>query len=158
MVFGVRNANNNIAVNTIMARDLKLYWSNLTENWCTVIIRESLPATSDQPISSGCVINNDDIITMTSPVTLWEWDAFQTASQHQNPNDVIRSRSIVFLFSISDHWSTLDFAPFDNESLTQTDLNASQTAPCVSRWPQYSRLAVTTQITPNSNHSKLEPL
>lgn len=64
---------------------------------------QSLPATSDQPISSGCIMNNDDVITMTSAMTnsmtvsgmLLYW---RTTSQH--PSIFFTNRLIHYRFVI----------------------------------------------------------
>jgi len=57
------------------------YESSLTG----VLLLKSLPATSDQPISSGCVVNDDDIITMTTAMTLRSYptvNGISTRQQH----------------------------------------------------------------------------
>jgi len=42
---------------------------------------QSLPATSDQPISSGCVVNNDDVITAMTSLWrygfVWRWTGWE---------------------------------------------------------------------------------
>jgi len=87
---------------------------------------QSSPAKSDQPISNRCVVNNDDIITMRSALTLWRYPTancvlFGPHLSGQNLKHISRSISVKLLAAVNNHLSTvwiLVLTQFASEGVT----------------------------------------